>query len=422
MTLLCWVVPVALADDVTGYVEVRADYGHGLEGERWGLHERLRPTVELAPHERVRVVSTFQVVLDQGRHPEQEAVDLLEAQLPTVVTNTCPLPDPGEPIDEVSDFLSLERLFVDVYGERADLRVGRQALNWGSAILLNPTDLFAETLLTTPWQERQGVDAARATVPLGDRHQVMAVAAVSRWDDDGLEGLEGRFGLRPTLNVAGTDLSPVASATTEGEYFLGLDAKGQLVVGWWLEGGVHLAPLLDGEAPQLEASVGVDWSVVVLDGLVLAAQYTYDGTGLADPDDYSPTARGSTLPTPDCAYAEQEEPDGAPRFTIGRHYALASARLSLFDDYQLAATGLMNLQDRSAVLVPSLSWKPGGIWSLDLLGQFFLGEGELNPHDTPAMSTVVIQPDPDQDVTRIYVDTAGLVPAWSLVAYVRAAF
>ncbi len=422
MIWLCTLGAVALADSLTGYAEVRADYVHGVQGVPWGLHQRVRPTLELEPRGWLRVVGTVQSAVDGGRDADREAVAVLEDQLPEAVTAACPLPEPEPRIDQVSDVVSVERLFVDVYTQRVDLRIGRQALNWGSALLLNPTDLFAEELLTRPWQERQGVDGVRATVPLGQRHQLVAVAAVQEPSWGELDPIDGRFGLKPTFNVASTDVAPVLSVTTAGDPFVGLDLKGQLGVGWWLEGGVHVNPGDGGPDPALEVSAGVDYSVIVLDGLVLAVQYTYDGTGLADPSDYTLAARGGTM-LPECEFAEGalEAPDD-PRFTIGRHYGLARAQLSLLDVFRVSATALMNLQDRSTLVVPTATWTPGGAWSVDLSGQIYLGEGELNPHDTPALTTLRLQSDPGQDAGGVILDLQGLVPAWSAAAYVRYAF
>ncbi len=413
--MLSWVLLAGLAraDDVGGYAETRAQLYGGLEGEAWETHLRVRPTLELEPLAWLRLVATIEARASGGRDSEQEAVELLADQLPQVVLDECPL----EPAAlEPRDLASVERLFVDLYTDFVDLRVGRQALNWGSALVLNPTDLYAETLLTEPWRERAGVDAIRATVPIGDRHQVVAVAALTERLADG-EDPEGRFGLKPTFNVAATDISPVLSATTDGEPFVGLDLRGQLHVGWWLEGGVHLG----GDEPQVEASLGVDYSFMVLDLLVVSAQYTYDGTGLAHPDDYYLGFKGGTLPTPDCdAAAETFDVSEEQRFTMGRHYGLVNAHLALLDDWTVTASALVNLQDRSAVLIPAVQWTPGSAWSVNAGAQVYAGEGEFHPGTD--LTTLIIQPDPDNEVIKLPIDLSGLVPDWSVHGYVRYSF
>lgn len=68
----------------------------------WVTHLRVRPTLEHEPLDWLRVVGTVQVVADQGGYRGQEAVDLLDAQVPVVVTQTCPLPEPAGQVSSAS--------------------------------------------------------------------------------------------------------------------------------------------------------------------------------------------------------------------------------------------------------------------------------------------------------------------------------
>ena len=172
------VLSLAMADegDLSGYAELRGSYSHDLEGTPWVLVERLRPTLEVEPHPRARVVVTPQLALPQGRYDQREAMDLLDAQAGALLDLAgCDLSVPDR-VQTVGDVLTLERFYMDFYAPKADIRVGRQALNWGSAMFINPTDLFAQNLVAQPWQERQGVNAVRVTVPFGS-HQLLAMRA-----------------------------------------------------------------------------------------------------------------------------------------------------------------------------------------------------------------------------------------------------
>ena len=396
----------AQAAEVSGYVEGRASYQHGVDGVPWETVERLRPTFEGALHERVDLVATPQVVVIQGRDPVAEGYRLLDEQVgPILETAGCSL-DPPDRYASVDDVLSVERLYLDLYHPRVDVRVGRQALNWGSAQFFNPTDLFAQNFLATPWAERAGVDAVRATVPFGERHQVVGVAALDR----DLEG--GRFGLRPTFNVASTDISPVLGYVTDdgfaGTPSVGLDLRGQLVVGWWVEAAADVdTSALDETAPVVTA--GLDYSLPILDSFLVVGQYTYDATGVEDPALYSLLDRGVSVATPACLPPDAFPPPSEPRFTIGRHYALVAVRAAGFDTWTLTASGLMNLQDRSTMLLPTLAWAPGQRWTVTAGAQVGVGEGEFVP--TPWMTAF--------DYGILSLDASGLMPRWTAYSTVR---
>ena len=397
-------VAAATAGDLSGYAEVRGSVYGDVEGDPWDLVERVRPTFEHDLHERVRVSTTVEGILVQGRDPIAVGYGVVSDQIGHLLEpGGCSLDAPPR-ISSTDDVVSVERLYVDLYHPKVDLRVGRQALNWGSALFINPTDLFGEILLAEPFRERSGVDAVRATVPIGDAHQVMAVAAI----DSDLDS--GRFGVKPTFNVLSTDIAPVLGYRSADDDFLGgvpsagLDLRGQLVVGWWAEGRVDLDDLAE---IQPVVSAGVDYSLPVLDRFVLAAQYTWDATGKEDPAAYVLTDRGVSVPVPECA-GDIAPPVGEPRFTIGRHYALLSVQAA-HETVGVQLAGLMNVQDRSTLLVPQVSWTPGSRWTMSVGGNVPLGSGEFSP--TASMMTL--------QEGFVELDLSGMVPAWSAYGSVR---
>ncbi len=397
-------VAAAWAGELGGYAEVRAGVYGGVEGTPWDTVERVRPSFEHDLHERVRVATTVEGMLVQGRYPLEEGYALIDDQIGHLLEPAgCSLEAPPR-ISGADEVLSVERLYVDLYHPRVDVRIGRQALNWGSALFLNPTDLFGEVLIAEPYRERRGVDAIRATVPVGEAHQVLAVAAI----DEDLES--GRFGLKPTFNVASTDISPVLGYRSAQDDFLGgvpsagLDVRGQLVVGWWVEGRADLDDL--GEIEPV-VSAGVDYSLPVLDRLFFAAQYTYDRSGKEDPASYHLQDRGLSVEVPECAGDIAPEV-GEPRFTIGRHYGLLTGQAA-YETVSVQLSGLMNLQDRSSLLVPQVTWTPGDRWSIAAGGNIPLGSGEFKP--TEEMATF------RQGFVEL--DVSGLVPTWTAYGYVR---
>jgi hypothetical protein len=165
----------ARAQSVDGFVEVRAQVSTGVDGFPALFVQRVRPELQAPLAERLMLVSTVELGLAQGRYMQDELQRTLEdSDLgPLLEVAGCTWPQEENQwlhVSSAADYLSVERLYLDAYLPRVDLRVGRQALNWGSAFLVNPTDPFPEVLLLEPWRPRRGVNAVRSTVPIGQDH------------------------------------------------------------------------------------------------------------------------------------------------------------------------------------------------------------------------------------------------------------
>lgn len=420
-TLLPLLTTLALPERLSlqGYAELRGSYSPVEQGTPWTAAERLRPTLEWQPTERLGLTLTAEARASQGRYLPDEALTLLDEALRA---------ETGLGLDEIEqltgcaitavprtedwrDFIGLERAFVDLERPRFDLRLGRQAVAWGSALVFNPTDVFSDVNVAEPWRERPGVDAARLLIPLGDEAQVALVGGV---DDlpgtlrDRPDITPWKVGGRATLHAAATDWSLVA--VTGGERldaeasFIGLDLKGGLGLGWWLEGGY------DGD---LRAAAGLDYSFPVAQSLYLAAQVYHDGSG-SNPEDYGAMglsgelfeAEGCEDLPPNAPIAALTEPPGEARATQGRWYGTLVARLAANDRWGFSASSLVNLADGSALVTPYATYTPMGRLSANLGLNWMTGaQGELNP-------------DPD-DMQMQGVDASGLVAPWTALAWLR---
>jgi len=204
-------------------------------------------------------------------------------------------------------------------------------------------------LLTEPWRLRAGVNAARATIPIGELHQAQLVVA----SDDAFTEL--RAAARGTLNLLETDVSLVAAWRGE-DGLVGLDVRGTRGVGFWLEAALHL-----GDALAEELAVGIDYSFPVLERLVLTAQYYRNGR----------TATGDLL-----ARLARPEPF-APVFS-GRDYLMASAMLGVAPELSAATLWVLDLANGSALSVSTVNLLVGGRWEVALsVQQPIAGRREL---------------------------------------------
>ena len=404
-----------------GFAELRVSLFPGASGQAWQVVERVRPTLTAELSERVKLVATVEAGLRQGRDLSREFQRALEkSELgPLLEAFECSWPKHENSllrIDGAADYLYVDRLYVDVYAGALDVRVGRQALNWGSAQFFNPTDPFPEVLLAEPWRARRGVNAARATVPFGENHDFAAVVATS----DALNELRAAAKLR--LNWAGTDFALVSvyrGAHRNG--LIGLNIRGTLEVGYWLE-----AAYLVGDAPHEELAVGIDYSFPILERATAFIQYYRNGAGSTDPSGYQRSATLGAIALPSCtgqtlplAPGSSTRDPFAP-FVSGRDYLIAGSSLMFLPELSASLAWLQNLNDGTGLLVPTVTYNVVDWLDLALSAQVPYAVnhgGELKPSRRSLRLTV---PAPSGDT--LTADLSGLVPDTTLTVWSRASF
>ena len=389
----------ALAQDVDGFAEVRAQGYIGVDGDiPVFMVERVRPTFTAPLGERVELSTTIEAGVSQGWRAQTAFADLAEReQLSPLVTEALGQAEHTNEllaVSAASDYLSVDRLYLDFYSSKVDVRVGRQALNWGSGFAVNPSDPFPEVLLTQPWKPRSGLNAVRVIIPFGELNAVRLVAA----SDDSFT--HPRLAGRVTVNALQTDWSLVGAWREEiDEGIVGLDFKGTLGIGYWFEGVVHLSP---SEDPYEELAVGVDYSFPVLEQLMVTAQYYRNGSGRTEAGELA---------------LFQERKAFAPAFS-GRDYLMVAVSAGFTPDVSGSAFWLQNLNDGTAYVVPSVSVVLGDRVDLSVAGQVpldLLGDGgEFKP-----LAADLVTELPGADGTLKQVDLSGIVPAATVIVWTR---
>ncbi len=437
----------AMAQDISGFGELRVQGQLGVDGNPVQVVERFRPTFTGELGERARLVATVELGLAQGRRQQAEFERIVDdAAGPLLQAAGCVWPEPGVPalgIDSIDDALTLERFYADLYLSWADLRVGRQSITWGSALMINPTDPFPELLLAEPWRPRQGLDAARAIIALPGYNDLTAVVGTNR----ALDAVRAAARLR--LNLWETDFALVGAWRTDGgaggdgNGIVGLDIKGTLELGYWLESAVHLGD----DDPYAEIAVGVDYSFPVLENLIVSAQYYYNGAGGAGDASGGGFGGGlsGAIAGPECGCAAPtDEPtdgptddpmataDGADPFADvfgaaerdpfapllgGEHYLLAAVSLGFDLDWSGSLFWLQSLGDGTAFVVPTINYVARDWLTVSLSAQVPLDLGGDGGEFSPSDDDLRV-PLPTGDT----LDFDGLVPAASLTAWARASF
>ena len=371
----------ANAQEVDGFTELRAQAMVGVDSPfPVTFVERFRPRVRMKLHERARFVGVAEVGALQGWIGAQELRQVIDGQ---GLEFEPPSDDASSPIGALRvdfernhfiGYATIDRAFVEINLSAVDLKIGRQALNWGSGYGVNPSDPFPEVLVTEPWRPRAGVHAVRGDIPFGDLSGMTLIAGV----DDRFR--HPRLAMRTTVNRWGTDFSVVGAWRPEAsEGVVGVDVKGTAFVGYWVEGVVRVKE--GGEVAE-EVVLGVDYSFPILESLLLSAQYYRNGLGEPQPGLLALTA--------------EREPF-APPFS-GRDYLLVTGTLGISPSWSVSTLWLQQLGDGSAFSVSSVSWSASQRWDVSLSAQVPValnGAGEFKPFlgDSPFAEFAAAVPD-----------------------------
>lgn len=410
------------AEEGQGFAELRLSLFPGATGDTWQLVERVRPTFKSQLFERVKLVATVEAGFSEGRNLTRELERTLRDSDfgPLLEQAGCQWPEPSNArlgISGADDYLDVDRLYLDVYLGEVDVRVGRQALNWGSAQFFNPTDPFPEVLLAEPWRPRRGVNALRATRPFGEANDVSAVIATN----DALNRV--RAAARVRLNRFGTDFALVGAYRGDSENGLvGIDIRGTLGVGFWVE-----AAYLLGSNPHEEIAAGIDYSFPILERAAVMLQYYRNGAGATDPDSYQRLAGSGTVVGPECSrgqpplFGTSTQRDPFAPFTVGRDYLLASAMLGILPELSANVAALQNLNDGSGMVIPTVSYSVLDWWDVAASAQvpyaLWGRGGELKPRPEDLLLSAEVL-----GLGTLNADLHGLVPAATFTLWTRASF
>jgi len=269
-------------------------------------------------------------------------------------------PGAGETPATFGIYQNLDRLAVTIRTRAADIIVGRQAVAWGSARVVNPTDLLAPFAFNElDKEERSGVDALRVRVPLGalDELDIGVVAG------DRFRAETSALFLRGKTRIFDTDVAGVAMAFRR-HLLLGLDfARSIGGAGAWLEAAYVMPDAfrkdeISSEKDYFRASAGLDYQFGAR--TYGFAEYHFSSAGATGPEAYLEAA--GTMPFTDGSV-----------YLLGRHY-LSVGATSLISPL-LPFTGLViaNLADLSLVLAPSLEFNVAP--NVYLAGGAYLGIG-----------------------------------------------
>ena len=242
-----------------------------------------------------------------------------------------------------------------------DLGVGRQAISWATTLFLTPADPFSPFRPADPFREfRAGVDAVRAQVFPGPLSQLDFVVRATDFEATGTEVTAVARGLTTWKNW---ELSGWGGALYEEPAVAG-GAAGSL--GAAAIRGEAVVKRVEGETVFC-GTIGVDrrFDVFKRDFYVVV-EYQRDGFGAASPEEYADVFTS-------LAFQRGELQ------VLGRDEIASQAQYQLHPLWSLSFLWLLNLNDPSSLLSPSVVYSASD--EAIVMGGVFVGVGddELTP-------------------------------------------
>lgn len=304
-------------------------------------------------------------------------------------------PSPGKPAGSFGLFHNLDRLVMMKRFRRADLYVGRQAVAWGSARIINPTDIIAPfSFNQLDTEDRRGVDAVRLRIPLGmmDELDLGVVAG----EDFKME-TSAAF-LRWKFYVLKTDIS-LLSLAFRRHLMMGFNlARALGGAGVWYEAALVFPqvfkkdPVME-EGRYFRMSAGLDYNFT--SRLYGFAEYHFSSAGSNQPETYFNLFSSSAFQ------------DGAV-YLLGKHYIGAGATYQVTPLLPASVLLLCNAGDPSLIVAPQLEYNIAPDIYLSAGAYLGFGSGAAPAAATEQRETVMMQSEfgsyPDMVFTsfRIY--------------------
>lgn len=324
-------------------------YDPGWEGDSFGVSSGiLRLKASIYPNEQSAVDLAYQLypeihsesleqdsIFFSGGAGEYRVIDLRRRLLPWSSAQ----------VNNISLSQELDRAAISLHLPFADLSVGRQAIAWGSARIVNPTDVIVPVHFSTLESEyRRGVDAVRLRVPFGGMNELDAGYVFGeqlRFDKSAAFG-------RLKLYLLETDIGVLTMLFRE-DLMVGLDlARALGEAGTWVEAAYVIPDILSLGAAQdawakdyLRLSAGLDYTFA--NGFYTYLEYHLNSAGQSDAADYLQLV---TEP----AYS-----DGGV-YLLGRHYLGLGATYPLTPLLPASGLVLVNLNDLSVFITLSLEY------------------------------------------------------------------
>jgi hypothetical protein len=228
---------------------------------------------------------------------------------------------------------NLDRFNLQLNFAAGDLTIGRQAIAFGAARFINPTDVFLPfDVRTYNTEYRTGIDAVRFQKPLGQLGEIDFGLILG---PDGEAASSAAFGQIKT-NLEGSDLHATVIRFAE-QNLIGVGLQTALWdFGTWVE-----AASVTGIRDYWRVSLGLDYSFN--ESTFASVEYHYNGAGSDDVATY--LTQINQIP-----YSQ------GGVFFLGENYIIPALSIQLSPLTTVGIQGVFNLDDHSTYLSASLNY------------------------------------------------------------------
>lgn len=269
-------------------------------------------------------------------------------------------PSQNEQVGNVGIYHNLDRASMQFSTSFADITIGRDAIAWGSARTINPTDVIAPyTYDQLDTEDRVGVDAIRIRIPVGILGEIDTGYVIG----SDFKFNKSAFFLRTQLNAAETDYS-VLLLEYQRDLLIGLDiTRGIGGAGFWLESAYVFSNMFYDEPTEsvnyLRSSIGFDYS---FGGETYAfIEYHYNGAGTIKPEDFLENV-------------EQPAYSRGSVYLLGVHYLAPGVTHQITPLISCSGQMLFNLNDTSAWFVSQIGYNIAEDIHISVGGLFNIGK------------------------------------------------
>ena len=228
---------------------------------------------------------------------------------------------------------NLDRFNLQFNFSAGDLTIGRQAISFGAARFINPTDVFLPfDVRTYNTEYRTGIDAVRFQKPVGQLGEIDFGLILG---PDGEAASSAAFGQIKT-NLKGSDLHATVIRFAE-QNLIGFGLQTALWdFGTWVE-----AASVTGIRDYWRVSLGLDYSFN--ESTFASVEYHYNGAGSDDVATY--LTQINQIP-----YSQ------GGVFFLGENYIIPALSIQLSPLTTVGIQGVFNLDDHSTYLSASLNY------------------------------------------------------------------
>ena len=242
-----------------------------------------------------------------------------------------------------------DRLWAQWQRQRWTLRLGRQRIHWGKALIWNPNDWFnAWNFLDFDYEERPGADALRVQYQAGLFSQFELAVSPARHAKNLVGALRygwhtGSFDWQALAGVYRNRLA--AGAGWAGDV-------GQA----GFKGEVSVFQPIDSTAGETSVSATAEMNITRGSSWFFSSALLINSNGLGGATDLLRLTQTNL---------------SADNLMPGKLSFLASASYAITDLIQASCTAIYSPNGHLVILVPTAAWSVAENWDIDLTGQLF---------------------------------------------------